>query len=611
MIDNYGEILHNTIFEEQNQIINNNELINNVSIIEVDIFTNQIIWFSEDIPSILGKSIAEVNLSMNIIFDLALDSDKKELKQKFKLLLDNNNKIDHLFKIRRYNDQKIRHIYLNAEIKKDRFNKPAIIMILLIDITDHKTLSVQNKIADYMFRTLYNKSPFGIALIDSFTGKIYKANEKYQELVSIKFDDDSKIDWMSFTHPEDIKLDLDNMEKMNKNQIDGYTMDKRYIKSDGSLIWVKMTIIPIIIENEKLDKHLCIIENITEKKEHLEKIKYSLEHDLLTGLYNRDYIKNEYDKLKAEGIFPISIILGNINGIKTYNEIFGHQQGDQEIIRIGNKIKEFINISGKVARVGGDEYIILLSEHDENSIREFTVNLTDYVNYSDQDLKNTALSISFGFAQQNAINDTMDDLYKEAEIFLYSKKYYNKRSTRSNTINLIMNTLFEKSERERNHSHRVGEISNRIAKLMELDEEKIDKVRIAGYLHDIGKIGIDESILNKKGKLTEAEWETIKLHTIKGARILERSKEYKHIYNIVLSHHERYDGKGYPNALSGKDIPLEARIITLADAYDAMTKDRPYKNTMNHEAALKEIEKCAGSHFDPDIVEVFIKNFSN
>lgn len=609
MKEKYEEILNNTIFQEQNRIIKSNNMINNVITIEIDYLTNQIIWASKDVSSMFGIDIEEKNLTMKHIFDLITEADKIELKSKFKLLEKNDSKIDHLFVIKKNNDKNTRHIYLNAEIKKNQYDKPSSIILVLTDITNHKKLSVQNKITEYMFSALYDNSPFGICLGDTKTGMIYKANKKYQDILSINFDDNKNIDWASITHPDDIEEDLIYMEKMNKGEINGFTIEKRYIRPNGSEVWVNMSIISILVDDQSMNKYLCIIEDITDKKSQIMNIKFALEHDLLTGLYNRTYINQEYKRLKSSGTYPISIILGNIDGIKAYNEVFGYQHGDQEIIRIGNKIKEFLNIHGKLARAGGDEFIVILTGYDEESIREFTINLTDYVNYSDQNLKKEALSISFGFAIQNSSDDSLDDLYKEAEVFLYSKKYYNKKSTRSNTINLIMNTLFEKSERERNHSHRVGEISSKIARLMNFDEEKVDKVRVAGYLHDIGKIGIDESILNKSDKLTETEWETIKQHTLKGARILKRSNEYKHIYNIVLSHHERYDGTGYPNGISGENIPIEARIITLADAYDAMTKYRPYKETMKHQDALKEIEKCSGTHFDPEVVNVFISNF--
>jgi len=217
------------------------------------------------------------------------------------------------------------------------------------------------------------------------------------------------------------------------------------------------------------------------------------------------------------------------------------------------------------------------------------------------------LTISFGYGIQRKKEDTKDTLIKEAEAFMYNRKYYSSKSTRSNAVKVIMETLFAKSEREKQHSDRVGRISEAIAKRMNLDQRTIDKVRVAGFLHDIGKIGIDEQILNKIGILNRSEWEVMKLHPAKGAGILENTVEFQDIADVVLSHHERYDGSGYPSGLKGDDILLAARIIMVADAYDAMTNDRSYRNKIGHEAAIEELKRCAETHFDPDIVSAFVE----
>jgi putative nucleotidyltransferase with HDIG domain len=169
-----------------------------------------------------------------------------------------------------------------------------------------------------------------------------------------------------------------------------------------------------------------------------------------------------------------------------------------------------------------------------------------------------------------------------------------------------MNTLFEKSEREKEHSERVGLICETIAKKLQLDEQSINRVRVAGLLHDIGKIGVEENLLNKVGWLDDIEWEVMKLHTSKGARILESTIEFSDIADIVLSHHEHYNGTGYPNGLKEEEIPVEARIIAVADAFDAMTNERTYRGKKSEEIAVCELMKCSGIQFDPEIVSVFV-----
>jgi len=189
---------------------------------------------------------------------------------------------------------------------------------------------------------------------------------------------------------------------------------------------------------------------------------------------------------------------------------------------------------------------------------------------------------------------------------MYRRKFLENTSKRSNVIDAIMSTLFEKSEREQQHSFRVSNIATAIATAMCLDDATIAKVRVAGSLHDIGKIGIDESILNKPDSLNDQEWEAMKQHPIRSARILASIDEYLDIVPIVKAHHERVDGRGYPAKLADKQIPIEAKIIAVADSFDAMTVTRAYRNPISKELAAEELERNAGSQFDAEIVRIFI-----
>ena len=170
-----------------------------------------------------------------------------------------------------------------------------------------------------------------------------------------------------------------------------------------------------------------------------------------------------------------------------------------------------------------------------------------------------------------------------------------------------MNTLYEKNPREMLHSKRVSEMCVLIAKSMNCDDDFINQIRIAGLMHDIGKIGIEENILNKEGELNDYEWCEIKKHCEIGYRILSSVNEYLEIAEFVLEHEERWDGAGYPKGLKGDQISLQARIISLADSYDAMTGSRTYKERASKEEAIEELLRCSGTQFDSEIVKVFIE----
>ena len=171
----------------------------------------------------------------------------------------------------------------------------------------------------------------------------------------------------------------------------------------------------------------------------------------------------------------------------------------------------------------------------------------------------------------------------------------------------FFSTLHEKNKREEQHSHRVSALCKRMGEALGLPEHKIEELKLVGLLHDIGKIAIDENILNKPGKLTDDEWKEIKRHPEIGYRILSTVNDMSEMAEYVLAHHEKWDGKGYPRGLKGEEIPFASRIITIADAYDAMTSERNYRSALPNEVALEELQKNAGIQFDPKLVSVFIE----
>ena len=190
---------------------------------------------------------------------------------------------------------------------------------------------------------------------------------------------------------------------------------------------------------------------------------------------------------------------------------------------------------------------------------------------------------------------------------MYRTKTLENESVRSNMISTIVKTLHEKNPREEKHSKRVSQLCEAIGMASGLSEIEVRKLRVGGLLHDIGKIAIEEGILNKPGKLTEQEWVEIKRHPEIGYRILSSSHEMLELTEGILAHHEKWDGTGYPKGLKGEAIPRVARIIAVADSYDAMTSERSYRKALSEEDVLKEIRRNAGTHFDPKIVKIFIE----
>ncbi|MDP2813842.1 MAG: HD-GYP domain-containing protein [Erysipelotrichaceae bacterium] len=356
----------------------------------------------------------------------------------------------------------------------------------------------------------------------------------------------------------------------------------------------------LMIANEKL-----AIEN--------EKNEYLGYHDYLTGLYNRRYFEKEIRRVDTIVNLPISIIMCDVDGLKLINDSFGHGSGDDLLIKTAEAIKKACRVGDIVSRLGGDEFVIILPKTDADETIQIANRIKMFA--SQEKVEKIELSISYGYETKKTDDQSLIEIFATAENHMYRHKLYERSSIRSNTINLIMNTLFEKSNRESLHSARVGSICQAIATKLNFSVGDIKKMRIAGLIHDIGKIGVDDKILNKAGKLTGDEWDEMKKHPEKGWRILSTSNEFLELAQFVLNHHEKWDGSGYPNGLIGDKIPLESRIIAVADAYDAMTSERSYRKSCDKEESIKELLRCSGTQFDPEIVDVFVNqvlpNYSN
>lgn len=349
-----------------------------------------------------------------------------------------------------------------------------------------------------------------------------------------------------------------------------------------------------------------LISDIDERIQRTEQINYLNYHDQLTGLYNRRFYEEEINRLDSARNLPLTLVMGDLNGLKLINDSFGHKIGDEMLKKIATAITEGCRADDITARIGGDEFIIILPETDPVAAEK----VIDRINTCASKQKVAALniSISFGYETKTIMTQKIEDIFKGAEDHMYRHKLYESASIKNKMIGLIMNTLYEKNPREQLHSKRVSEICTSIAQRMDFNHDDLLQIKIAGLMHDIGKIGIDENVLNSEGKLNAAEWAEIKRHPEVSYRILSSCNEFSEIANFALEHHERWDGSGYPKGLKGAEISVPARIIAIADAFDAMTGERTYKDVISDQDAFQEIKRCAGTQFDPEIAKIFIRD---
>jgi len=360
----------------------------------------------------------------------------------------------------------------------------------------------------------------------------------------------------------------------------------------------------VTVYSPKKGYFAVVVEDITVKREMELRQEYLITHDLLTNLTNRQYFNEQLALLNESKCFPITLINLDINGLIIINEAFGHKVGDEYIQFIAKTLKEVFDEDSVISRVGGDQFAVILKNTStavaESKAREVANIVKAY------EINGVSLTISYGIATKHKDED-INQLFLVSESNMYSNKLFESQSYRNSSIKSMINAYHEKNPREEEHSYRVSDLCEKFGIALDMNSDDINKLKAISHLHDIGKIAIDEAILNKPGKLTEDEWEIIKKHPEIGARIISSSDEYAVIADDILSHHERWDGKGYPRGISGKNITLRARMIAIIDAYDAMISDRPYRKAMSQKEALEELNRCAGTQFDPELVEVFIK----
>ncbi len=347
--------------------------------------------------------------------------------------------------------------------------------------------------------------------------------------------------------------------------------------------------------------------DITERKNKEQEIQYLLYRDPLTDLYNRRFIQEEMQRLDTERQLPISIIMVDINGLKIINDSFGHDKGDELLVKTAELLQETVREEDILARYGGDEFVVLLPQTSEKFARKIVKRIKDKC----QKTRNEELTISIGagVATKEKKHKSLEDILNQADDNMYKDKLVSSRSRKHEVVEGLLNTLAANSSETINHARRMEKLAEKLGKRLGLSESQLNRLSLLATLHDIGKASINKEILTKPEELTEEEWGIIKEHAKRGYKIASASEEFALVAEEILSHHEWWNGQGYPRGLQGEEIPLLARIISLVDAYDVMTNDRPYKKAKSQDEALEEIKNCAGSQFDPNLAEEFISMF--
>lgn len=452
----------------------------------------------------------------------------------------------------------------------------------------------------------------GVMVVDP-TGKIEMLNKVAQDLTGWSMEEAEGKHYkevLILSH-EDSRMEItDPIEKVMKtDHIQELKNHALLTAKDGTKYHMEDSAAPIKDEKGNTIGVVLVFRDVSEKKEQSKEIEYLSFHDALTGLYNRRFLEEELKRLDVERNLPISIIMGDVNGLKLTNDIFGHAQGDEFLKKIADVMRNVCRGDDIIARWGGDEFVILLPKTSIEQARQIKHRIK--TEFARDSVKVIRGNISLGCDVKTSPDQSIMECLEIAEDKMYAAKIMERDDFKSTTLKSIITTLHNNSPREEAHAKRVSHWCEELGKRLAVSDVKVRKLKDAGYFHDIGKIVLENKLLDKSYQLNEEELVETKKHTIMGYRILNAFDDTMSLADAVLYHHERWDGTGYPKGLKGEEIPFSARVIAIADCYDCFL-NHPEDEEISKLSRnpILHLEKSEGQ-FDPEIKKEFIKMMEN
>lgn len=380
--------------------------------------------------------------------------------------------------------------------------------------------------------------------------------------------------------------------------------DEVFWKSDGTCFDVEYYAYPQLRDG-KVVGVVVTFYDASEKKKREKKLYFLSYHDELTGLYNARYIKEELKNIDTKYNLPITVISADLNGLKQTNDIFGHEEGNILIRNTAEVMKKVFRKEDIIARTGGDEFAIILPRTEKSVAEEMIKEVKAQLSLVPS--RTFDYNISMGCETKYFIDENIRNVFQRADDNMYMQKILDHKNFNKKMISSLFKYFMDQYPQEKIHALNVSRLCQRMGTQLNLSVSETRRLREAGYMHDIGKITLDKSLVNRKETLTEYEKDQVKNHPVVGFRILNSSVYTMDIAKYVISHHENWDGTGYPRGMKDNEIPMISRIIAIANRYDNLRRDFPYKKGCTKREALDAIKMKAGTEFDPQLVEEFIQ----